>query len=323
MNQLFEQPETLLLFRKLFNSACGFKTSVFPFAKLMHWQAVRNSLQIKTPELDQSTVFLSQSYFYNYSRPSFDLQLALTEFEQSRAETVMVPCVREMPPETEKSLIDSGFIKIPWFVESIYNVQKGPEEDLRQRLGGDRFRDLRRFFKSSQKKYDFSWKLGRAEISDQDLQVAARLHSLNAQKYKHPVDLYTFDILQQILNSHLGSHLLIGLRTEKVSGRIIQIAIAFADFSNKAIYFSVLGKDYQIQNPGENLFVALAMDFYSYAQKNGYKKIFLGRGNQILKKRAGADEFHLLSNWLLTKNKKIHHQLMLIQSEMKGKVLLP
>ena len=308
---LLELPENRAVFRRLFNIAYGTSEPILPLERIMHWQTVKEKLPVQTPELDKTQTLVFGGFFYNFSTPRLTEAEIATGLELGREKNIsqfLIPTVRD--DIDDSLLLKKGFKKIPWFVESIFDIESGVDTDLRKRVGAKRSRELIRLAEESAQNYSYEW------LDAKSLQTIpglipqiAELHRQNIEKYRHTVNLYPAEVLAAILQSPLSSHLTILCRRENRSQALVQVAICMKDDQRKQLYVLVQGKDYSHDSAGLNLYNSLFYEFYRYAAQFGLKTVYLGRGNHDLKKRLGANRFRVLNNWILTEDQTVLRQL--------------
>ncbi len=307
------------IFKNLFNIAYGTKDAILPLKRIMHWQTVREHLSVKSPDLDDSQTLVLGGYFYNFSTPALsesELDVALRTGDDSAISQFLVPTARSDIPE--EPFLSRDFVKLPWFVESIFDLESDVNGDLQRRVGGRRSRELLSNATKTNISYETDWLDATALSRKPDLlRQIADLHTQNIEKYHHTVNLYPYDVLAALLQSPLAKNLVICCRRDNSSQSLVQIAICMRDDTRKHLYVLVQGKDYSHDCSGINLYNALFYEFYCYAARNELKTIYLGRGNHDLKRRLGANRFRILNNWILTKTPEARHQLDTLVAEAR------
>lgn len=308
---LLELPENLSLFKRLFTVAYSIPEPILPLRRIMHWQAVRESLPVSTPDLDHSETLVFGGYFFNFSTPQLtDLEIrSALEFGRTRnVGQFLIPTVRE--DIDESALKSHGFLKIPWFVESIFDIEGDIDSLLRVRIGSKRFRTLKSVVSASNERYTFVWMDLEALKKESGLiNKIVELHQQNIKKYNHTVNLYPAEVIHSLLQSSINNNIVVLARYEKSSGALVQVAICMKDTLRKDLFVLVQGRDYEYNPPGQNLYNSLFYECYRYAFEQGLKTIYLGRGNHNLKRHLGANRFRTLNNWILAENTQAKAQL--------------
>ena len=308
---LLELPENRTIFRNLFNIAYGTKEPILPLERIMHWQTVKENLPVQTPELDKTQTLVLGGFFYNFSTPlltATEITSGLGFGREQKVTQFLIPTVRD--DIDDGLLLEHGFKKIPWFVESIFDIESDVDTDLRARVGAKRSRELSRLAEKAAQSYSYEWlDAKRLQATPELIRQIAELHQQNIEKYRHTVNLYPSEVLAAIIESPLSSHLTVLCRREISSQTLVQVAICMKDDERKQLYVLVQGKDYSHDSAGQNLYNSLFYEFYRYAAQCGLKTVYLGRGNHALKKRLGANRFRVLNNWILTEDRTIQKQL--------------
>jgi hypothetical protein len=240
-------------------------------------------------------------YFYNSSSPVPPAAEVDAWLEFGRVRGVsqfMVPTVRN--PADAGALAARGFVKLPWFVESIYERREGVDADLRAQVGRKRQKQLVRLTRKADEFYEASYYHRPAALADPTvLETAAALHACNAAKYGHPLNLYSLPLLQQLLASPLGDRLWIGIRRDRETGEPVQASLSLVDRERSQLYMLVHGIRHSAVRPGQNLDIADTYTLLRLAEALDLREVNFGRGMPAYKQRLGANRFLLLNNWLL------------------------
>lgn len=308
---LVELASSREVFCKLFMLSHGLTEPVLRLDRLMHWQAVKSTFNVETPNLDAAKTLVCGGYFYGFSTPALqneEIENVLSMGRHYKVEQYLVPTVRD---DVENSvLISAGFTRIPWFVESTFDIESTVDCDLMRRLGNKDFRELKRLTTRVQKSYRWDWyKASDLACDVRLIETVANLHEQNTLKYGHTVNLYPALVIENLANSPLGEHLLIGLRFEIETGKAVQAVICLEDTKRADLFVLVHGRDYSHDSKGQNFYNTLFYELYQLAERRMLRTIYLGRGNHKLKKKLGANRFRVLSNWVLVNDSESRRQL--------------
>ncbi|MBE9035177.1 hypothetical protein, partial [aff. Roholtiella sp. LEGE 12411] len=152
---LVETPEARNIFQKLFLELYSIQEPIIQLNHIMHW--VRR-FGVETPNLDNSPTLVLEGFFYNTSTP-VPTASKITEYlemgHQKGVHQFIIPTVRN---NADTKVIEShGFQKIPWFIEAIYEINNGVDEDLRSQLGGKRLREILRLIRMAERDYELEF----------------------------------------------------------------------------------------------------------------------------------------------------------------------
>lgn len=294
---LVETPEARKIFQKLFLELYSIQEPIIRLDCIMHW--VRR-FGIETPRLDKTPTLVLGGFFYNTSTP-VPTASEITEYleigRQKDVHQFLIPTVRNNA--TTEAMKLHGFQKIPWFIEAIYEIHNGVDEDLRSQLGGKRLREILRLVRMAERDYSVVFYTINQILTDPSiLKTVAHLHACNVNKYGHALNFYSYSILKHISESPLGENLLICIRTDRETQQQIQTSISFIDQSRSQMYQLVQGIDQKKVRKGHNLYLADTYHLYKFAEDLGIREINLGRGGQQEKLKLGANRFSLLNNWV-------------------------
>ena len=287
----------------------------------MHWESTLRHLGIAAPTLNAARTCILGGFFYNTSTPAptaAELDSYINYYRTRGAEQFLVPTVRNSA-RTE-ALQARGFVKIPWFIESIYMVRDGVDTDLHAQVGHKRHRQIVRLSERAAQDYDtayYEWPEIRADARIFD--VAARLHEHNMLKYHHPLNLYGKPILRRLSESPLGRHLLFCIRRDRATGEPVQMSLSLVHEGRSQMYQLVQGIWHERVCPGNNLDITDYYDLCKFAERRGIREINFGRGMADYKRRLGANRFILLNNWLLTTSRAASGELAaLVESTQRN-----
>jgi len=276
---------------------------VAAFSDIPHWISPARALVAEAGAYERERVYVPAGCFYALSTPppsDEELIAARKQASDLGVAGILYPCVRAAADRGP--LERAGFRPFPWFIESVFEVVEGVEADLRGRLGGARFRDLRRLHRKYEQDYaldvhdagDLRGSMG-AEI----LEAFDFLHRKNLEKFGHVVNFYDFTVMETLLSSGLGERVLACFSRDRKTGRRVQTLLALVDHESQEMQLLVQGIDENEVLPGHNVYQASLYGLYAWGEARGIRTFNLGRGRQRDKLRLGANRFHVLSNYLL------------------------
>lgn len=319
---LVETPEAIRVFQNLFLELYSIQEPILPLERIMHW--VRR-FGIETPNLDTTPTLVLGGFFYNTST-SVPTASEIEEYlEIARKKNVyqfLIPTIRNNT--ATKRLESHGFQKIPWFIEAIYEIQNGVDEDLRSQLGGKRLREILRLVRMAERDYEVEfYTLEQIRTDPSILKTTAHLHDCNVSKYGHAINFYSYSILKHISESPLGENLLICIRRDRETQQPVQTSISFIDKSRSQMYQLVQGIDQEKVKRGNNLYLVDTYHLYKFAENLGIREINLGRGGQQEKLRLGANRFILLNNWVANFKSDINEEISALVRRAREVLGLP
>lgn len=305
---LVETPEARRIFQNLFLELYSISEPIIRLDRIMHW--VRR-FGIETPNLDTTPTLVLGGCFYNTSTPVPTSSEIAEYLEVGRTKDVhqfLIPTIRNNA--ATDALKAHGFQPIPWFIEAIYEIQNGVDDDLRSQLGGKRFREILRLVRMAERDYELEfYTLEQIRTDPSILKTTAHLHACNVSKYGHAMNFYSYSILKHIAESPLGENLLICIRKDKETQQPVQTSISLIDQRRSQMYQLVQGTDREKVIKGHNLYLADTYDLYKFAENHGILEINLGRGGQQEKIRLGANRFILLNNWVANLKSDINEEV--------------
>ncbi len=303
-----ESPEAILVFRQLFMRLYGLAKPEIALHRVMHWN---RRFGIESDVIDHLTTRFMEGYFYNFSTPGSigcELEAEIANGEADGVHQFLIPTVRK--GDGDERLSDAGFAAIPWFIESIYERVESVDLDLKKQLSRSQYRDIFRLERKAAVEFELAFYEYSDIIKDASIiKVAADLHQLNIDKYAHAYNFYNEEILNVILSSSIGKHLLICIRRDRVSKQPVQASINFIDRERSQLFQMVQGIDHALVTKGHNLYIAETVQMFRYAESQGIKEIHLGRGGHESKKRLGANRFYLLNNWIMNTKRDISAEI--------------
>jgi pimeloyl-ACP methyl ester carboxylesterase len=294
-----ETPCALAVWRELFLDLYDLPDPVLPLGQVMHWPGPSG---IARPALDGEPTLVFGGFFYNFSTPPPAAEEIDERLEEARARGIgqlLVPTVRETADAG--ALAEREFVAVPAFVECVFELEAGVDADLRARVGRRRHREVLRLVARAEERYAVEYyDAARLRTEANVLELAATLHDFNRRKYGHRLNLYAEPILRRLLDSALGDHLLIAVRSERASGTPVQASIALIDRSRAQLYLLVHGIRHDLVPSAVNLDIADTYQYYRLAEREGVTEVNLGRGSPEYKRNLGAHRLHLLENWVRT-----------------------
>lgn len=309
---LLEERRSRRAFKRLFLEAYGKQDPILQLREIVHWAAVKTSFDVEELEIDHLPTFVFGGYFYNTSTPSPDhreLSEALVEGRALGAAQYLIPTLRS---ELEQSLLrEFDFFPVPWFVESIFELERGDlDETLSDRIGAKALRALLRVVCRAREQYEFSWHdAATLQLNPSLLRESSSLLQMSGSKYCHSIDLYSERTLSELVRSPLGTNLLIGLRRDKHSRKAVQTVICLLDRARSHFHALMCGRDYSVSSTGQNLYDSMYYEMYQLCESLGVQSVYLGRGNPALKRRLGCNRTRILWNWLKSEHPNARDEL--------------
>lgn len=317
---LLEEKSSLGIFKSLLNNHLGTSEAIINLDKIPQWTAFRKLLKLETTPLCHARTLLINGFFYNFTSPvpnEAELQEAFHIGKEQQVDFYIVPTVRES--DDTSILENNGFIKVPFYVESIFEIEKNIDRDIKLRTGSDNFLKIQRYNRRAEQSYSFSVYKNDDLIKDTNLLLdAAQLHEENVKKYNHSIDLYDYNSLISLTYSDLKNNILVVLQNDNNARSVIKTTISvyeqyylysavqafinFFDMDRKHLYIMVQGKKDQLVEVGNNLYVATFYKLFKLAEALGIKEIHMGRGAYKNKKKLGANKFNILNNWVKPAN---------------------
>jgi hypothetical protein len=296
---LMETREALDLFRTILLEKLGIRVPIVLLKMIPQWQGFLKSLGVETGALSQLPTQLLGGYFINFSTPVPAPDDVRQTIAESGAKQFVVPTVRA----EYTGLLDLGFVALPAYIESAIFLQGSLEATLRNGISARRYLDLRRITRNAEKDYEIQFYEQAELLANPDLiDVAARLHEHNVEKYGHSINIYDAASLNLILHSPLGRHLVVGITRERNTQTPVQVLIALLDSERQDLFFLVQGIDRKTVSTDVNLYSASYLQLYRFAETRSVQRIFLARGKHLEKKRLGANQFFVLNNWIRTES---------------------
>jgi hypothetical protein len=297
---MVERPAALRFYRELFELLYGVPTPLLPLDRVLHWADIARLLGCAHLAINRAPTWVFGGYFFNTTSPIPDGEVIDAQMETGRAggaQQFLVPTVR-LSPSCEP-LVARGFRPLPWFVECVYEVREDLDRDMRAQLGKKRHKEMLRLWRKAEQDY-LTERYTAAELRADPsiLAIVAQLHGHNVAKYNHALNFYSEEILERLLASPLGEHLLVCLRRDRETLEPVQTSISLVDRACGQMYQLVQGIARERVRAGHNLYIADTYDLYRFAESQGLTEINLGRGGAAHKRRLGANRTHLLMNWL-------------------------
>jgi hypothetical protein len=295
-----ENAEARHVFATLFRELYGISDSVLPLGRVLHWADTVLRFGLQGQMIDQVPTYVFGGCFYNTSSPAptaAEIGEALATGADKGAEQYLVPTVRNGADTA--ALRAHGFRRIPWVVESIFELERGLDADLERRVRRHRFRSIEKVTMHAEERYPARfYESADIQASPALLDTAAELHAHNMAKYQHPLNLYSASLLRRLWMSSLGECLLLCIRSDARTGEAVQASISLIDRRRRQLYHLVHGIHREKVAPGHNLFIATVYQVFAYAESQGITSVNLGRGAPQQKLALGANRFILLNNWI-------------------------
>lgn len=297
---LIERSYAQHFYRKLFEALYGVPSPLLSLERILHWVNITRELGCLDLEINRAPTWIFGGYFFNTTSSMPDEQSLDSQMAMGRAHGAMqflIPTVRES--SSCQPLLDRGFRPLPWFVESIFEIQKGLDQDLCERLGKKRHKEILRLWRKAETDYYVEqYTAVDLRVNPSVLRAVSELHRYNVDKYKHAFNFYSEEALLHLLASRLGDHLLICLRRDRETHEPVQTSISLVDTLCGQMYQLVQGIARDRVRAGQNLYIADTYHLYCLAEAKGITEINLGRGGPDQKSKLGANRFHMLINWL-------------------------
>ena len=170
-----------------------------------------------------------------------------------------------------RDLRSLDFVKVPGFVESIFDLENGVDADLRVRVGRKRHKDLLRLVRKANSEYTTTfYDLSTIAVAPDILSTVGSLHELNIRKYSHARNTFSPSILARLCASSLGPNLLLCVRRDRSTGVAVQASISIIDRAAQQMFQLVQGIDHSVVRPGHNLYVVDYYDLYQFAEAKQY-----------------------------------------------------
>jgi len=298
MSQDFFNSSTLNVFKDLLCLSLNQPSFPLDLTAFPHWEKI--ALEGKEKGLNLAKPTWPLGFFYNFYTPfpSPDvLREEALKAAHSGAEQMVLPNLRHHP-EQEAFLSQLGFIKIGEEDESAFLITKPIEEELRERVGSSRFREIRRLVSKARNDSSTEFLEMRTSPSkgEETLYKIAHLHHYHAEKHSNKVNIFSFPILKNILESNLRENLILGITYAHNSSQVLQGKILIRDHST--LYYISQAIDHIKVTTGNNLYIAAYYEIYQWAFENQIKVVHLGRGGREMKQRLGANLFFKQYHWL-------------------------
>jgi hypothetical protein len=313
---LVEDPEARGAFAMLFNELYGIDDSVLPLGRVLHWADTARRFGLQGMTINQVPTCVFGGCFYNTSSPAPtapEIEEILAEGEAKGAQQFLVPTIRNSADTA--ALRERGFLRIPWVVESIFEIERGLDADLERRVRRHRFRSIEKVTLRAEARYPaLFYESADIAANPTVLDTVADLHAHNMAKYQHALNFYSAPLLRRLWTSPLGQHLLFCIRSDATSGEAVQASISLVDRPRRQLYHLVHGIHREKIASGYNLFIATVYQVFAYAERNGITTINLGRGAPQQKLRLGVNRFHLLNNWILNPSPVAEREIVTLAS---------
>lgn len=268
-----------------------------PLGDIMHWRAVVGGLGAGS-HLDHDVAYLPSGYFYRSHTPAptaSDVAAARRDARGYGARWVLYPVVRQ--PAAAAIAERDGAVELPWFVSAEYEVRRGVDEDLRDQLGGARFREIARL--SRRAAGQVTWQASTGEPGPDLLASFDRLHRLNLDRYGHRHNHFAPPILAGLVRSPLRDDLCVFRHLPAGGGDPVQAVLALWSREAALLHLQVQGIDHARVAPAVNLYATMLYRVFHWGVAGGVRRFDLGRGAHATKLNLGANRFHVLSNLLV------------------------
>ncbi len=298
MNWMHEKP-FLSVAESVFKNVNGLHDSRCRLKDNLYWQAMLKNTPVRVPKLCEKETWIRGGYFFNFSTPVPTSEEMSLWCDPKNPTPVLIPGVTEpVTPEAEKI----GFGSIPAFVETAYEIVGDLEGTLKSRLGGKDARELLRLRRRVQEEYILESLNTNQLLQQTDLfSEVVRLLLLNSEKHGAKTALYQESSLKQLLESSISDSIRIFLRRNR-QGIAVQALFCYDDRTNKELFYATQGIDHEKVEPKHNLYTTAYLDLFELAEREGYKRVWLGRGKEKDKLRIGANYARNLYYWIWAPN---------------------
>jgi hypothetical protein len=271
-------------------------TSDVPLGRIMHWRAVVAALGVGAA-LDSDRTLVTRGFFYQpHTTPPELAELRADRCAAARlgARWLLYPVVRT---SEARELAEHGGTLLPWFLEAEYVPTDEVDRDLRNLLGGARFRELRRLVRRADEHYTWEACTG-SDIDDEVLNSFDRLHHMNLAKYGHRHNHFAMPILHDLTASALRDRLCV-FRHRGFGGETVHAVLALRGRESDTLDVLVHGIDHVRVPPAQNLYATGLYRIYRWGVAHGIRRFALGRGAERVKLDLGANRFHVVANALI------------------------
>lgn len=269
-----------------------------PLGDIIHWRAVTDTLGAGS-HLGHDLAYVPSGYFYQTHTPAPtgpDVEGACRYARRHGARWVLYPVVSQ-PAAAAATAEITGAVELPWFVSAEYEVRRGVDEDLRDQLGGARFREIARL--SRRAAGQFTWQASTGEPAPDVLASFDRLHQLNLDRYGHRHNHFALPILAGLIRSPLRDDLCVFRHRPASGGDPVQAVLALRSRDAALLHLQVQGIDHARVAPAVNLYATMLYRIFGWGVANGVRRFDLGRGAQAAKLNLGANRFQVVSNLLV------------------------
>jgi hypothetical protein len=257
------------------------------------WQANDNVIEEET--------FVQHGFFINFytPAPTFEEMTSILEkfVEHTAASQCVIPCIRETG-ETTALLRQWGFLPGGEGVESLFTITLGVDQDLRERVGSKRYRDIIRMAKRANEIYSFEI-MDTALIDDEMLARFQYLSTRHCQRHGTAINIYN-QYVQDLMRQAKNTNFKWFIRRDS-QGKIMQFGNLAICSVNREIYYLNQAIDHDMVSSNINLYVSSFYEVFLFAENNNYKEIHLGRGGVDNKLKVGATKQFLQHHWVISR----------------------
>lgn len=286
------------VWRKAFCQLYRVRRPCVPLGDIIHWRAVIDALGVGS-HLDHDFAYVPSGYFYQTYTPAPtrpEVEVACRYAHRHGARWVLYPVMHQPAAAAGAEL---GGVELPWFVSAEYEVRRGVDEDLRDQLGGARFREIARLSRRAAEQV--TWHASTGEPAPDALASFDRLHRLNLDRYGHRHNHFARPILAELIRSPLRDNLCLFRHLPTRGGDPVQAVLALRSREAAAalLHLQVQGIDHARVTPAVNLYATMLYRIFHWGAANGIRRFDLGRGAHAAKLNLGANRFQVVSNLLV------------------------
>ncbi|MFD5700245.1 pyridoxal phosphate-dependent aminotransferase [Streptomyces lasiicapitis] len=282
--------------RRVMCAALSSDAAVCSLAQLGQDAAVFAALD---PAVRQRPTLIGGATAYGPTSPaptSQALDVLVRRAESLDVRQILVPGVRRS--DDSGALRAAGFVPVAADAECVVRLAGDVEDVLRQRVGAERFRELRSRYHYALSQ-EVSWE--RIRMTDLDANPWAReafveLHRRHAERQGGLPGLYNAAALDALSQGELAGRTEMFVRRRK--GTVVQAGLTTASHNGRGIYRLTQAIDEDDPVARDSLHDATPFQLYLDARYAGLDWVHLGRGDEEGRRRLGADLFVPLDHWL-------------------------
>ncbi|MFD9902945.1 aminotransferase class I/II-fold pyridoxal phosphate-dependent enzyme [Streptomyces sp. NPDC059063] len=205
---------------------------------------------------------------------------------------ILVPGVRRT--DDSRTLRTAGLVPVAADPERVVRLTGDVDDVLRNRVGDDRLRELRRHDEALSR--EVTWE--RVRLTDLDGHPWAReaFVDLHARRHSGDHNPYNAGALVALARSALADRTELFLRRR--AGTVIQAGLITESHNGRGLYHLTQAVDPADPAARDDLYEASLYRLYADARSSGLDWVHLGRGDADRARRVGADLFVPVDHWL-------------------------